>query len=288
MRLFLLTIATLASLSWALRKQTCIDCANYSGNETAAVEVATNYLYYNAELHANNVIDVALDKTILTQIRAGYDEDIHPYYDTNKSTEKFCLVAPYSQDTLTFKFVNEIRSDIRWYSVNNEETYEKYSTLVTQLGLLETVKERKWVDEDDEPSIYTMFFIPRSFSKSHEMHEDWPEEVGTQVTTFLIPLSDNFNIGLAYLDNDNRKHELEYKFGNGFGIAGGFKHSTGIGESESQDVLLCVYIGSTRKKEIWKYALRSIADELEHYMSPINGFARNENFQIEGVTSKCQ
>mmetsp|Transcript_2031 Transcript_2031/g.2879 ORF Transcript_2031/g.2879 Transcript_2031/m.2879 type:complete len:291 (+) Transcript_2031:71-943(+) len=290
MKSFLLTFLSFASLSIAKLEPTCEnkDANCTSPADRVAAETAVDYHYYNPDLHANNIIEVTLDKEVLKEIRAGYDKDIHPHYESAKSTDDFCLVAPYSQKTMTFQFIKEVRSDIRWYSVRNKETYDRYLELVKKLGLIETIKDRKWVDEDDEPIIYSMFFIPRSFSNKHEFHDDWPEEIGTQITTFLIPMSDDFNIGLAYLDNDMNPQSLQYTYGKGYGVGGGLRHSTDTGKSETQDVLLCVYVGSSKKKKVWKWAKKYIADELEHYMNPFKGFVLNDNFKREGVTSKCQ
>ena len=53
-------------------------------------------------------------------------------------------------------------------------------------------------------------------------------------------------------------------------------HSTGLGDTEEEDVLLCVYLGS-QDENIWRIARNNIGDELEYYNSPIKGFVRNEN-----------
>jgi hypothetical protein len=118
-------------------------------------------------------------------------------------------------------------------------------------------------------------------------HEDWSEEVGNKLFTVLVPLSDTFQIGLAYKDTDNEIRQYQYQLGKAIAVGGGLMHSTGKGNAlpGSQDVLLCVYVGG-KDEEVWDYALENIADELEHYMSPFDGWMRNEN--LNGRPSKCQ
>ena len=248
--------------------------------------------YYNQAMHADNVIEVDVPIDVVADIRREYQKHIEPHLETNRSTDDFCLVSPYSKGVKTWNTharVDDIRSDIKWYSVNNEAAYQKYLMYVKRLGLLERVKEHNWIrrESDDDLTVYSIFFIPRSFSRGHQFHVDWNEELGTQTVTFLVPLSSDFSIGLAYEDNDDEIREYNYKLGKAIGVGGGLLHSTGIGKAEenAQDVLLCVYIGG-KDEDLWEYTLDNIADELEHYNDPFQGFIRNEN--LHGRPSKCQ
>lgn len=239
---------------------------------------------YNEELHANNVFEIDVDEEIVRDIRAEYETDVRPYLSTGKSTENFCLVTPANPNTTTWEDVDgTATSDIKWYSVNNEETYKKYLHHVDRLGLKDIVA-RKFIDNDaDDITVYTMFLIVRSHCKKHTFHVDWSNRIKTQVLNVLIPLND-FQLHLAYEDIDGETRQYEYKLGKAIGFGGGFVHSTEIGESDPEDVLLSVYLGSNDPK-IWKYARRNIDDELEHYMSPLKGFIHNENYQDEEL---CQ
>ncbi|KAG7363580.1 hypothetical protein IV203_026941 [Nitzschia inconspicua] len=241
--------------------------------------------YYNKALHADNIIEVDVPRDVVANIQRDYEKDVAPFWHTNQSTDDFCLVAPYTPGVKTWSsIVDDVRSDIRWYSVNNEETYQRYYQHVKQLGLMDRVRELEWIPSDQDLTVFSIFFIPRSFSKKYQFHVDWSEEVGTQVVTFLVPLS-NFTIGLAYHDKDDEIRTYNYTLGKAIGVGGGNSHSTGIGRSETQDVLLCVYIGG-QSKEMWEYTQENIADELEHYHHPFKGFIRNEF--LEGRESKCQ
>ncbi|KAL3920856.1 MAG: hypothetical protein SGILL_003051, partial [Bacillariaceae sp.] len=246
------------------------------------------YSFYNPEMHADNILEVDVPVNVIHDIRRGYEGDIAPFYNTNHSTEDFCLVAPYAPGVKTwgsFVDVDEARSDIRWYSVNNLSTYEKYRSHVERLGLLDRVREHKMIPAEEELTVLSIFFIPRSFSKSYQFHEDWPEEVGSQVVTFLMPLSDDFSIDMVYRDADEEVRHYNYTLGKAIGVGGGLLHSTGTGQAKTQNVLLCVYIGG-KNEEMWDYALDTISDELEYYQDPFRGFVRNEN--LKGGKSKCQ
>lgn len=53
------------------------------------------------------------------------------------------------------------------------------------------------------------------------------------------------------------------------------------GHGEEQDVLFCVYLGST-DKDLWeKYVLNNIGDESGYYNDPFQGFIKNENVPPE-------
>mmetsp|Transcript_19953 Transcript_19953/g.29558 ORF Transcript_19953/g.29558 Transcript_19953/m.29558 type:complete len:289 (-) Transcript_19953:117-983(-) len=273
----LLILPTLFSVVAAASGEADESCSNSSSSSSCTID------YYNEAMNADNVFEIDVDPKVVLDVRADYEKDVKPYLKTGKSTDDFCLVSPYNPEATTWKFVDDVRSDIKWYSVNNEKTYEKYLEHVNRLGLFDAVRERNWI-QSENLTVYSMFLIVRSFSKKYQFHEDWSEQVGTQIATFLVPLSD-FYVGLAYKDNDGKTKKYDYKLGKAVGLGGGFMHSTGKGQGEEEDVLLCVYIGSDDPK-IWKYARRNIDDELEHYMSPSRGFIRNEN--LKGGPSKCE
>jgi hypothetical protein len=247
-----------------------------------------DYSFYNPQLHAYNLLEVDVPVDVVKDLFQGYRRDVAPHYDTHRSTHDFCLVTPYAPGVQTWGSLvddNEVRSDIRWYSVNNPATYDKYQQQVERLGLLERVREHRLVPETEDLTVLSIFFIPRSFSKKFQFHEDWPEEVGSQVVTFLVPLSDDFSIHMVYKDEDDEIRHYNYTMGKAIGVGGGLLHSTGVGHAETQNVLLCVYIGG-RNEEMWEHALDTISDELEHYYDPFQGFIRNKN--LKGGKSKCQ
>uniref|UniRef100_A0A7S4IDD9 Methyltransferase domain-containing protein n=1 Tax=Odontella aurita TaxID=265563 RepID=A0A7S4IDD9_9STRA len=238
--------------------------------------------HWNERMNVYNAEEFDVSTDVVKEIWKEYETDLRPHLNSGKSTDDFCLVTPYNTDTNTWDNNNGVmRSDIKWFSVRNENTYDKYLGYVDRLGLRELVKD-SWVSAD-EVTVYAMFFIPRSFSREVHYHIDWYAKVHTQVMTFLIPVND-FDIHLKYKDVDGNAQDYEYKFGKAIGFGGGFFHSTGIGQGEEEDVLLCVYLGSD-DPDIWELARANIADELEYYMSPINGFTRNEMFPNKSI---CQ
>jgi hypothetical protein len=244
--------------------------------------------YMNHELHAQNIMELDVPIPVIASIRRDYEKDIAPYWHTNQSTPNFCLVTPYASGVKTWgSLIKEVRSDIRWYSVNNEPTYQRYlQQHIYQLGLLDRIREWDWIPVEEELTVFSIFFIPRSFSNKYQFHEDWGVEVGSQVITILVPLSSHFKIGLAYRDNTDEIRLYNYTLGKAIAVAGGMMHSTGLGQSTtSQDVLLCVYVGG-KNWNMWKYTQNNIADELEHYQHPFKGFIRNE--YLDGRKSKCQ
>ena len=236
---------------------------------------------YNNDLHADNAVEIDVDPNVVREIFSDYKDDIKPYLNTSKSTEDFCLVTPYNPETRTWQTNDDkVRSDMKWYSVKNFKTYERYRRHVERLDIKKLFKGT-WIDDDI--TIYSMFFLVRSHCEEHHMHVDWSGGVHTQVVTVLIPLKD-FGINLAYKDVDDNVQHYDYKFGKAIGVSGGFLHSTDIGHSDPEDVLLCIYLGSS-DPTIWEYAQDAIADELQYYMSPFDGFVRNQEFPRKRI---CQ
>ena len=70
-----------------------------------------------------------------------------------------------------------------------------------------------WIDSED-PTIYAIFFIPRSHSEVHQFHEDWRYTAKTQIMTMLVPIN-KFDIHLKYYDADDEERGYEYKYGKG-------------------------------------------------------------------------
>mmetsp|Transcript_19381 Transcript_19381/g.35093 ORF Transcript_19381/g.35093 Transcript_19381/m.35093 type:complete len:281 (+) Transcript_19381:108-950(+) len=235
---------------------------------------------YNEELNVDDVFEVDMDMDVIQKIRADYEKDVLPYLETGKSTDDFCLTSPYNAET---KIWDEgdghvERSDMKWYSPRNKETFDKYLAHAEALGLKDLVG-KELVDTDDV-AVYNILFLVRSRSEKLHFHLDWNDKLGTNAMTFLVPLN-NFTIHMKYYDNDDVKQRYLYKYGKAVGFGGGFWHTTEKGHGEEQDVLFCVYLGST-DKDLWeKYVLNNIGDESGYYNDPFRGFMKNENVPPE-------
>jgi hypothetical protein len=250
-------------------------CITNQQNDTGRYDSCVRS-YYNKDLNVDNVFEFDLDMDEIMKVRADYEKDVRPYLTTGKSTDDFCLTTPYDTGRKVWNNQNDDnawRSDMKWYSPKNEETFQRYMDHVERLGLRELVKG-KFVDAD-EVSVYNILFLVRSHSDVHHFHLDWSEELGTQSITFLVPLN-NFTIHMKYYDNDDNLLQYKYKLGKGVGFGGGFLHSTDVGHGEEEDVLLCVYLGGN-DPDLWEYVLDNMGDEAGYYKNPFKGFVRNEN-----------
>ena len=251
-------------------------CLNRNKNESSTVGTCVSY-YYNEALNVDNVYEFDLDMDAIEKIRADYESDVKPFLETRKSTDDFCLTTPYDNGRKVWDHEgdnNAKKSDMRWYSPKNKETFDRYMKHVERLGLRDLVKGR-FVDDTDEVQVYNILFLVRSHSDVHHYHLDWSQELGTQSITFLVPLN-NFTIHMKYYDNDDQIRQYKYKYGKGVGFGGGFLHSTDTGHGEEDDVLLCVYLGGN-DPDLWEYVVDNIGDESGYYVNPFKGFVRNEN-----------
>ena len=246
---------------------------NFLGGDPIAHDICPAFVW-NESLHAYNAKEIDVDVNVVHEIWNEYVANVKPYRSNQTSSDDFCLVSPYAAGTETWDSGGqEARSDIMWYSPRNFETYNKYFDYARRLGIVDAVNGT-FIDHTEGITMYTFFFIPRSFSHSLHYHLDWDDGVYTQVVTVLVPLND-FNIHLKYIDAREEEQDYEYKVGKAIGIAGGFWHATGLGKGDEEDVLLCVYLAS-KNPEIWDSAINYISDELEYYMNPSEGFVRNE------------
>ena len=227
---------------------------------------------YNSKLNSNNVVEIFdLNPNIIAQIRQGYEEDVEP--NLGYSTEDICYVDPYHPDKAVWSGYADVtyRSNAKWYSMRSLDSYNKYAKYIEELGILDYF-QGTWIDAP-KVTIYGMFFLKRNHSEAHHMHWDWQYEINTQLITFLLPVKD-VEVGLAYKDVNDQMHHYNYEDGKGIGFAGGFMHSTDVGHSETDNVLMSIYLGGDDLDvyELWQ---ASSSDELENHMHPINGWVRN-------------
>lgn len=101
------------------------------------------------------------------------------------------------------------------------------------------------------------------------MHEDYPEGVGTNAFTLMIPLK-NPDLHLVYIDNDSILRKYQYQVGKGIGLASKFMHSTDVGKSRQDDAFFCVTLGSD-KPEHWEGIKSSAGSQAEFFMHPFKG-----------------
>lgn len=179
---------------------------------------------FNDELNVENVFEVDMDLDVIEQIRADYAKDVLPYLETGHSTDDFCLTMPYSEGTSIWDEGDghQKRSDMKWYSPRNKETYNKYLAHVEGLGLKELVKD---LVDTDEAVIYNILFLVRSTVEKLHFHLDWSDLLGTNAMTFLIPMN-NFTVHMRYYDEDDEVQRYKYKYGKAVGFGGGFWHTS--------------------------------------------------------------
>jgi hypothetical protein len=153
-----------------------------SQNLTTNYDSCVSY-YHNEDLNVDNVFEFDLDMDAILKIRADYEADVQPFLASGKSTDDWCLTTPYDANRKVWDNQNDHnkkRSDMKWYSPQNKETFDKYMAHVQRLGLQELVKG-KFVDGD--VNVFNILFLVRSHSDVHHFHLDWSEELG------YVPLS---------------------------------------------------------------------------------------------------
>lgn len=180
---------------------------------------------FNEELNVENVWEVDLDMNVIEKIRSDYVKDVLPYLETGHSTDDFCLTSPYNEDTSVWDMGDghTVRSDMKWYSPKNQETFDRYLAHAEALGLRKLVGEQ--LVDTDEVVVYNILFLVRSKSEKLHFHLDWSDELGTNAMTFLVPMN-NFTIHMRYYDEDDEVRRYKYKYGKAVGFGGGFWHTS--------------------------------------------------------------
>ena len=223
--------------------------------------------FINSKLNARNVLEVPILSSTIDKLTNYYKTYIKPNL-RNEDCDGLIQGADGHEfycDSPSWK------SDIRWISVNNLDTYHHFLSYFETMGLNDIFK--KVIDVDSKIIVYSIFFVVRSKISEHYWHVDF--ETGTNVNAFtlLTPLQDRNQINLAYYDINDNLNRYEYKKNIGIVFGENFLHSTDIAFQDDPEVVFCFSFGTDKIRD-WKYIKQTAASQGEHYMHPFHGFLK--------------
>jgi len=275
-------------------------------------------------LNAPNVVELNMDMDKLREVRQYFDENIRPQLEIEINREELNrrakwgerqrpLFQPYtigeswSQDHW-YVTGTGWTSDLRWVSVNNEKTHEKFSKLFYDFGVdkafdgtgrfigssphkpLDITK----IDHKEQINIYSVFFVVRSESHGHNWHVDWMADLpigesetekyersvrgpGGNVNAFslMAPIQERQEdtIDLMYKDVDGKEQVYKYQMGRSVVFGEEFWHSTAKGKCSNYEAFLCFAFGSD-KEEYQEINLQTIGGQAAHLMHPQMGWSK--------------
>ena len=227
--------------------------------------------FYNEELKAYNVQEVNLDLDILDEIRLFFEEDI---LNNLNSEPQQTLGDPDGEDHF-FKTYTRWSSDLKWVSVNNLKTYQRWLEYFHKFSLDKTFSNL--VDFDERIVVYSIFFVARSKCFKYNFHDDFVKGVGVNALSLMAPLHDmesKDSIHLSYRNKNDETATYKYKKGKAIVFGEKFIHGTDIGQTKEQEVFLCFSFG-TDKEEYLEKIFKTTANQGEYFMHPTKGFIRS-------------
>lgn len=212
--------------------------------------------YYNTQLNANNVFKIVIDIDIIDLIENYFNTHIK----NNYQNINFHTTSP------------SWNSDIKWTSVNNIETYNKFLKIFKNLNF---DKIKQFIDFKDEIRCYSAFFVTRSYCKKPNFHTDFIN-TGNNAFTLMTPLTnidDDVNGHLLFKDNDDNVHVYRYKRGDCIVFGDSFLHSTQPYEGK-EVTFLCFTFGSD-KETYWKNIFECIKGQQNNVMRYDNEYVNS-------------
>ena len=223
----------------------------------------------NTKLNAKNVLEVHITSSIIEEIFHYYKKYIEPHLSrrecgssiAGKNAHEFYCEAP------------SWKSNIRWISVNNIDTYKYFLPYFEEIGLDQIFQPV--IDVENMIVVYSIFFVVRSMVSGRNWHVDYYNGTNVNAFTLLIPLQDENLISLAYKDIDNTLKRYEYRKNVGIAFGENFVHSSNSGSSDKLEVAFCFVFGTDKLRD-WRRIKKTSITQLQYYMDPILGFVSSK------------
>tara|TARA_Y100001938_G_scaffold22795_2_gene29552 strand:+ start:10391 stop:11164 length:774 start_codon:yes stop_codon:yes gene_type:complete len=243
-------------------------------------------------LNAYNVLEFDIPESELDKVNSYYLKEIQPNLQNEKTEEGFtgglyCEIGDRDEEDCWFIMETKWNSDLKWVSVNNLKTYEKWSKLFYEFKFDKVFDNL--IDYDKKINIYSIFIVTRSEGVSHDFHIDWFGPANGNAFTSMAPIQTcrEDTINLDYKDVDGNQRQYKYEKGKSVAFSEGFLHSTGVGKSETPDAFLCFSFGSD-KPEYQETNQKTGAYQGKRYMDPQKGWSLtklNEDWSNKDVGS---
>jgi hypothetical protein len=217
-----------------------------------------------------NAYKVSFDTSLLNPLRTMFDT----YLRERLGREGYAyLFAGMEQINIQMK-LEELRfhvtsygaAPLLWISANNADTYDIFKAYLTDLDIMDEIKEL--VDFDDHIEVYCGFFVVGKHMDRQTWHKDYRD--GANGYTLITPLFelDRSHGNLMYKNALSAVKTYDYKMGEAVIFGDGFEHATQpYGETGELRVMLSLTFG-TDKMEYWDILKETIGDQSNYMILP--------------------
>ena len=213
---------------------------------------------YNAELNANNVIELNLEFPL---VQDAFDEAadlLDGYFEGSRVSEETGIGL--------YSVCPGWNGNLRWISSGNKVGFDFFDKYFRLLEVERNTKEQ--LGDHGELIMYSGFFVVRSHSEEPYYHEDYGSEVGMNALTLMTPVMPTGEKGnLLYHDVDGQEQVYRYNQGTAVCFGGDFYHSTEPFESTEPYIFLCFTYGVTNMN-LWGAISETAAEQGAFYRHP--------------------
>jgi len=169
-------------------------------------------------------------------------------------------------EELRFHVTSYGAAPLLWVSANNADTYDIFKSYLTDLDIMDDIKEL--VDFDDHIEVYCGFFVVGKHMDRQTWHKDYRD--GANGYTLITPLFDlhRSHGNLMYKNALSAVKTYDYKMGEAVIFGDGFEHATEpYPETGAFRVMLSFTFG-TDKVEYWDTLKETIGQQSDYMILP--------------------
>lgn len=171
-----------------------------------------------------------------------------------------------TDDVLKFHVTSYGTAPLLWISNNNTHTYNIFKSFMTELGVIDEIKNM--VNFDDHIEIYCGFFVIGNKMDRPTWHKDFVD--GANGYTLITPLFEfePSHGNLMYKDGQQNIKTYKYKMNEAVIFGDGFEHATEpYDKSDTLRVMLSFTFG-TDKIEYWDVLKKTIGEQSNYMVLP--------------------
>lgn len=217
-----------------------------------------------------NAYKVSFNASLLNTLRTMFDS----YLKERLNREGYAyLFSGMEQINIQMK-IEDLRfhvtsygmAPLLWISANDAHTYNIFKTFMSELDIMDDIKEL--VDFDNKIEVYCGFFVVGKSMDRQTWHKDYRD--GANAYTLITPLFelDKSHGNLMYKDALSAIKTYEYKMNEAIVFGDGFEHATEpYSETDALRVMLSFTFG-TDKKQYWKTLRETIGCQSNYMILP--------------------
>ncbi len=217
-----------------------------------------------------NAYTVCFDPVLLNTLRTMFDSHLRERLSREGYAYLFAgmeqINIQMKFDDLQFHVTSYGTAPLLWVSNNNAHTYDLFKMFMSELDIMDDIKEL--VDFDNKIEVYCGFFVIGKKMDRETWHIDFQD--GANAYTLITPLFelDNAHGNLMYKDENSATNSYQYKMNEAIIFGDGFEHATQpYAETETLRVMLSFTFG-TDKIDYWPILKKTIGEQSNYMILP--------------------